>query len=203
MYTHLTLVDCTCFYKVYTRCPPPNLAANRKFCHVSVLAFSSYHTSLIAPSPTTMASIVGLPTELLECVLADLEIADVSTLSQTCKDTHHYLSPRVYHLLDWYWKNDHLCPSYHLLLRTLLSKPLLSNHVRKISLQGGGITRNDARRHQDSAWSNCHYGWLSVIKARSKWAAGQRRRASFNTKDWRRVKSVVSGIAIHEADVYQ
>jgi hypothetical protein len=168
-----------------------------------VFAFSFYHTSLTAPSPTTMALIVGLPIELLECVLADLEIADISTLSRTNKDAHRDLSPRVYHSVHWCWKDDHPCPPYDLLLRKLLSKPSLSVHIRNINLQGGGIIRNDAWRDQDSAWSNCQYEWLSVIKARSIWAAGQRRRASFNIKDWRRVKSVVSGIPIHEGDVNQ
>jgi hypothetical protein len=148
-----------------------------------------------------MAALVGLPIELLENVLVDLEIDDISSLSRTCKDAHRYLSPRVYHSINWCWKDDHRCPPYHLLLRTLLSNSSLASHVKTINLRGGGIFKKSA--WNDRCFGRCDDDWVHVIKARSIWADGQRRRVSFNTEDWQRLKAVVSRIATHQGAVNQ
>jgi hypothetical protein len=196
-----TLVVCTCPHKVYT--PSTNLAAVHDLFSFSSLPSPSTtpFSLLYTPRLSPMAALVGLPIELLENVLVDLEIDDISSLSRTCKDAHRYLSPRVYHSINWCWKDDHQCPPYHLLLRTLLSNPSLASHVKAINLQGGGIIKKSA--WDEEGFSNCCDDWVPVIKARSIWADGQRRRVSFNTGDWQRIKAVVSRIATHQGAVNQ
>lgn len=99
------------------------------------------HLSCCTTKLSPMASLVGLPIELLENVLVDLQIDDVSSLSRTCKDAHRYLSPRVYHSIHWCWKDGRACPPYHLLLRSLLSNPSLASHVKTINLRGGVLSK--------------------------------------------------------------
>jgi hypothetical protein len=195
-----TLVVCTCPQKVYT--PSINLAAIHDLFSFSSLPSPSTTPFSLRYNPrlSPMAALVGLPIELLENVLVDLEIDDISSLSRTCKDAHRYLSPRVYHSINWCWKDDHRCPPYHLLLRTLLSNPSLAFHVKTINIHGDAITQK--RGDQDKwPWRNIDHNWRFTEKTQSTWLDGQRRRFSLKSQDWQRIKAVVSNIALHREDM--
>ncbi|CAO2647107.1 Nn.00g080290.m01.CDS01 [Neocucurbitaria sp. VM-36] len=136
-----------------------------------------------------MVFLFDIPAELLEEILSPLSIDDLSRLSRTCTALHKFLSPHVYRTIDWYWEDNHPCPPYHLLLRTLLSSPHLAGHVKTIKLRGGGIVERNAWK--DDEWNDTSGLWSVPVRARSIWTDGQRSAASFNTADMRRVRIVV------------
>ncbi|KAF2133728.1 hypothetical protein P153DRAFT_362808 [Dothidotthia symphoricarpi CBS 119687] len=139
-----------------------------------------------------MTPITDLPSELLEPILSLLSFSSLSTLSRTCKILHAYLSPRIYHTIDWTWEDDQPCPPFHFLLRTLLANTQLAGLVRVLKFRGGGIVREDAWKDGSLCDDECD--WQSMESARSVWTDGQRARSSFKREDEWRVEDCVSQI---------
>jgi hypothetical protein len=104
-------------------------------------------TSAIPPAPQRMtpmkahmAPISDLPAELLEDILHQLSLPSLSHLSRSCKTFHKFLLPRIYHTIDWTWRDeDDDAPPFLLLLRTLLQNATLRKIVKVLRLRGGGI----------------------------------------------------------------
>jgi hypothetical protein len=118
-----------------------------------------------------MPSLTDLPVELLEDIVAPLSVVQQSKLSRTCKALHSYLSPRIYHSVDWFWRDDGPCPPFDRLLRTLLSNTRLANLVKVLKLRGGGLVKH--AEWKDNRFGSCVYntrdenGWRPVQAARS------------------------------------
>jgi hypothetical protein len=143
-----------------------------------------------------MASILDIPAELLEEILSLLRIADLSRLSRACSILHSYLTPRIYHTQDWYWKDDHPSPPYHLLLRTLLNNSRLAGYVKVLKLRGGAIVKEEAwklgyRDNEDD-------GWLPKNGAQAVWTAGQRLDRLYTPHEIQTIASVLSSTSSYE-----
>ena len=102
-----------------------------------------------------MASILDLPTELLEDILLPLSTDSLSRLSRTCKTLQNFLSPRIYRTIDWTWRDeDAYAPPFLLLLRTVLANPDIRGKVRVLKLRGRGIMAEKDWKDQTGAKGN-------------------------------------------------
>lgn len=138
-----------------------------------------------------MVPLIDMPAEMLEEILLLLPTRDVSALSRTCSALHNFLSPQIYHDIDWYWEDDRVSPPYHLLLRTLLSNDKLANAVRTIKLRGGGII--DCVE-QENYWTRYACDWDPTRQSRSLWTHGMRKRDALDVTDLWRMRTIVTNI---------
>jgi hypothetical protein len=101
-----------------------------------------------------MASILDLPSELLEDILLPLSTESLSRLSRTCITLHTFLSPIIYHTIDWTWYDgDAHAPPFLLLLRTLLTNSGMAGKVKVLKLRGRGVTAEaDWKAQPDIDW---------------------------------------------------
>jgi hypothetical protein len=124
-----------------------------------------------------MASLLDLPSELMDVVLAGHSTSTISKLSRTCRAFHAFLTPRVYKVVDWFWADHAEPPPIHLLLRTLLRNPARCRHIQTLRLRGGGVVAMDMYM-KDSPWPyelykpthNCYRSndpWQPIERARS------------------------------------
>ncbi|CAN9196048.1 unnamed protein product [Alternaria alternata] len=91
-----------------------------------------------------MSPITDLPTELLECIVLDLESRDAVNLAQTCKTLHTVALPAAYNTITLLWDNtseddeyrgtgdDRKGPKIQALVRTLKKKPQYINWVKNL-----------------------------------------------------------------------
>ncbi|CAN9412746.1 unnamed protein product [Alternaria alternata] len=91
-----------------------------------------------------MSPITDLPTELLECIVLDLESRDAVNLAQTCKTLHTVALPAAYNTTTLLWDNtseddeyggtddDRKGPKIQALVRTLKKKPQYINWVKNL-----------------------------------------------------------------------
>ncbi|CAN9146418.1 unnamed protein product [Alternaria alternata] len=91
-----------------------------------------------------MSPITDLPTELLECIVLDLESRDAVNLAQTCKTLHTVALPAAYNTITLLWDNtseddeyrgtgdDRKGPKIQALVCTLKKKPQYINWVKNL-----------------------------------------------------------------------
>lgn len=151
----------------------------------------------LATTSNSRYTIHDMPAELFDEILALISVADISSLSRTCRTLHSYLSPRVYHTQDWYWKDDHPSPPYHLLLRTLLSNPRLTGYVKVVKLRGGGIVREEGWNR--GYWLDTPSGLEPLKRARSIWKIGQCPETFFTPGEIQAIHDLVSYTTVCEA----
>ncbi|KAH9864715.1 hypothetical protein J1614_010651 [Plenodomus biglobosus] len=145
-----------------------------------------------------MASILKLPAELLEAILALSKPAGLSALSRSCKHLYRYISPLLYHSIDWCWKDDTSPPPFQLLLRTLVANRQLASNIRKIRLRGGGIVRKDYWRFGDCEL-NERNGPFPIEPARSVNTSERHLQTLFNPLERWHVHNLIRAIASSRA----
>ncbi|KAI8934407.1 hypothetical protein NX059_009142 [Plenodomus lindquistii] len=142
-----------------------------------------------------MAALLNVPPELLEPILAQLSTSETSTLSRTCRLLHLYLSPRIYHTIDWFWEANRPAPPVHLLLRTLMMNHSLARLVKTIRMRGGGIIPESEWDRMGCEINNRNYlGSEHNEKAQSIIAIGQRVCSSLRPLEQWRAHSMITTI---------
>ncbi|KAI8677582.1 F-box domain-containing protein [Fusarium sp. Ph1] len=82
--------------------------------------------------------ILDFPTEVQLAIAELLPLCDLSALSMTSKGLRHLTEPLIYSSIRMTWTlQDH--PTIILLLRTILDRPDLGSHVRRLELDGEGF----------------------------------------------------------------
>ncbi|KAF2131806.1 hypothetical protein P153DRAFT_395107 [Dothidotthia symphoricarpi CBS 119687] len=148
-----------------------------------------------------MPTLIDIPVELLEDALSPLSISDLYSLSRTCKALRRYLSPRIYHTIDWSWTDGQPCPPYGLLLRTLLGHAALASYIKVIRLRGGGIINSTGLQE-----SSCdeYYSSDELFKpSRSIWSDGRQVKSVFGPTSMRKVGNLISTIASTDAPEHE
>ncbi|KAM6540407.1 hypothetical protein FALCPG4_002124 [Fusarium falciforme] len=82
--------------------------------------------------------ILDFPTEVQLAIAELLPLCDLSALSMTSKGLRHLTEPLIYSSIRMTWTfQDH--PTIMLLLRTILERPELGSHIRRLKLDGEGF----------------------------------------------------------------
>ncbi|EEU39961.1 uncharacterized protein NECHADRAFT_79716 [Fusarium vanettenii 77-13-4] len=82
--------------------------------------------------------LLDFPTEAQLAIAELLPLCDLSALSMTSKGLRHVVEPRIYSSIKMKWTlQDH--PPIMLLLRTILKRPDLGGHIRRLELDGEGF----------------------------------------------------------------
>ncbi|ENH67880.1 hypothetical protein FOC1_g10005306 [Fusarium oxysporum f. sp. cubense race 1] len=93
----------------------------------------------------TPLSLLDCPKEVQLSIAELLLQADVANLSLSCRGLHSLTEPLVYSTIQIIWTRQYYppIPKALLLLRTLLERPDLRNHVRSIEFGGNGFIDYD------------------------------------------------------------
>jgi hypothetical protein len=82
------------------------------------------------------ATIQEIPFELMLMTFSDSPKGELATLQRTSKHMSRVIEPLIYERIDWeFHKSTVHRPPVHLLLRTLLHRPELGEHVKEILIQ--------------------------------------------------------------------
>ncbi|KAH6880833.1 hypothetical protein B0T10DRAFT_581538 [Thelonectria olida] len=83
-----------------------------------------------------MARLLDCPLEVIQAVLQRLSPTDLYALCLTNKALRILAEPHLYSTIEWTWERIHTPPPIDLLLRSLLRRPELSQHVRTLIIRG-------------------------------------------------------------------
>lgn len=88
-----------------------------------------------------MASLILIPTELLDSVFAYLSTPELLSLATVCRKLHQRSQALLYQAVSLRWDAQHVATAQHplqLLLRSILRAPKLGEHIQKLEFRCDG-----------------------------------------------------------------
>ncbi len=86
-----------------------------------------------------------LPRELLDIVLANLSTCELAALSRTCHGLSETVEPTLYKCISWdSTRPEDPAPPIYLLLRSILGRNVLAQHIQHVYVRGWHRNRTPA-----------------------------------------------------------
>lgn len=82
-----------------------------------------------------MSHLNNVPDDILLCIIVASLQHDLVRVSSVNRRFHTLVEPHMYHTIQWTWERYKI-PPILLLLRSILARPLLATHIRRVDLRG-------------------------------------------------------------------
>lgn len=95
-------------------------------------------------APSQSSPLLNCPADLIPFFLEPLSREDLFAVCLVCRDLRPFAEPFLYSSIDWIWLKDEV-PPIGKLLRTILRRPELAAHIRRVVLAGATFYRSHPR----------------------------------------------------------